>query len=265
MPGRSRGPCCPAPWGCGRCAASRVAARWSRLLPSPLLRPGGAGASGNWRTRGRPRERGAGGDGGPGGVTGMANDHAMLGRCWRPRPGRPTPRRPASASPTGRPAVPAAGADDPAEHPDPGLGGGGRGPGTLRRRLPHPAGRWSGQLAAAGRRAGPWPLPRYDERTATCSAPAPARACGAGAVTCAGCTGGRRRAGGLRRLLTEFPGIGPTGADIFLREVQTVWSDLRPSPTGGPSPGPAGSGCPPTPTPCATGCPPGSSNGSPPR
>lgn len=33
---------------------------------------------------------------------------------------------------------------------------------------------------------------------------------------------------GLRRLLTEFPGIGPTGADIFLREAQTVWADLRP-------------------------------------
>jgi hypothetical protein len=32
----------------------------------------------------------------------------------------------------------------------------------------------------------------------------------------------------LRRLLTEFPGIGPTGADIFLREAQTVWPDLRP-------------------------------------
>ncbi|MGI5391590.1 endonuclease [Streptomyces sp. CA-251251] len=27
----------------------------------------------------------------------------------------------------------------------------------------------------------------------------------------------------VRRLLQEFPGIGPTGADIFLREVQRVW------------------------------------------
>ena len=26
----------------------------------------------------------------------------------------------------------------------------------------------------------------------------------------------------------EFPGIGPTGADIFLREVQAVWPDVRP-------------------------------------
>ena len=32
----------------------------------------------------------------------------------------------------------------------------------------------------------------------------------------------------LRRLLDEFPGIGPTGADIFLREVQAVWPDVRP-------------------------------------
>jgi endonuclease III len=33
---------------------------------------------------------------------------------------------------------------------------------------------------------------------------------------------------GLRKLLTEFPGIGPTGADIFLREVQAVWPDIAP-------------------------------------
>lgn len=32
----------------------------------------------------------------------------------------------------------------------------------------------------------------------------------------------------LRELLDEFPGIGPTGADIFLREAQAVWVDLRP-------------------------------------
>lgn len=30
------------------------------------------------------------------------------------------------------------------------------------------------------------------------------------------------------RLLTDVPGIGPTGADIFLREVQRVWPWLRP-------------------------------------
>jgi hypothetical protein len=29
-------------------------------------------------------------------------------------------------------------------------------------------------------------------------------------------------------LLTEVPGIGPTGADIFLREVQRVWTWLQP-------------------------------------
>jgi endonuclease III len=32
----------------------------------------------------------------------------------------------------------------------------------------------------------------------------------------------------LRASLTAFPGIGPTGADIYLREVQAVWPDLRP-------------------------------------
>ncbi|SNT26067.1 hypothetical protein SAMN05421812_10478 [Asanoa hainanensis] len=32
----------------------------------------------------------------------------------------------------------------------------------------------------------------------------------------------------LRAALTEFPGIGPTGADIYLREVQAVWPDIRP-------------------------------------
>jgi hypothetical protein len=33
----------------------------------------------------------------------------------------------------------------------------------------------------------------------------------------------------VRELLTEFPKIGPTGAEIFSREVQAVWSFLRPS------------------------------------
>ncbi|MCK0174086.1 endonuclease [Mycolicibacterium sp. F2034L] len=32
----------------------------------------------------------------------------------------------------------------------------------------------------------------------------------------------------VRRLLKEFNGIGDTGADIFLREVQDVWTWLRP-------------------------------------
>ena len=32
----------------------------------------------------------------------------------------------------------------------------------------------------------------------------------------------------LRELLTDFKGMGPVGADIFLREVQAVWSDVAP-------------------------------------
>lgn len=70
---------------------------------------------------------------------------------------------------------------------------------------------------------------RYDERTATML--------GAGARLCLERWHGdlrrlHREADGdtatLRRLLTSFPGIGPTGADIFLREVQAVWPDVRP-------------------------------------
>ncbi len=42
----------------------------------------------------------------------------------------------------------------------------------------------------------------------------------------------RDEAGGdghrIRRLLTTFPGIGPVGADIFLREAQAVWPALAP-------------------------------------
>jgi endonuclease III len=32
----------------------------------------------------------------------------------------------------------------------------------------------------------------------------------------------------LTKLLTEFPGIGPAGASIFLREVQGVWPSVAP-------------------------------------
>lgn len=32
----------------------------------------------------------------------------------------------------------------------------------------------------------------------------------------------------IRELLTEFKGLGPVGADIFLREVQAVWPDVAP-------------------------------------
>lgn len=42
----------------------------------------------------------------------------------------------------------------------------------------------------------------------------------------------REEAGGdtgrLRKLLQELPGLGPTGADIFLREVQGVWPEVYP-------------------------------------
>ncbi|MGW7823140.1 endonuclease [Streptomyces puniciscabiei] len=34
--------------------------------------------------------------------------------------------------------------------------------------------------------------------------------------------------GELRRLLQEEPGIGPAGADIFLREAQRVWREIAP-------------------------------------
>jgi len=33
----------------------------------------------------------------------------------------------------------------------------------------------------------------------------------------------------IRALLTEFPRLGPTGADIFCREAQAVWPELRPA------------------------------------
>lgn len=71
---------------------------------------------------------------------------------------------------------------------------------------------------------------RYDESTS--------RLLGAAAQHCLHRWGGdlrrlRREAGGdrarLQRLLTEFPGIGPTGADIFTREVQAVWPEYQPS------------------------------------
>ena len=33
---------------------------------------------------------------------------------------------------------------------------------------------------------------------------------------------------GIAARLTEFPGMGPTGASIFLREVQDVWPSVVP-------------------------------------
>ncbi|MHB9756601.1 HhH-GDP family DNA glycosylase [Streptomyces sp. BYX5S] len=70
---------------------------------------------------------------------------------------------------------------------------------------------------------------RYDERTAT--------QLGDGARLLLDTWGGdlrrmRERADGdvgtLRSLLREAPGLGPTGADIFLREVQDVWPEYAP-------------------------------------
>ncbi|MFY1670645.1 hypothetical protein ACN27G_11865 [Plantactinospora sp. WMMB334] len=70
---------------------------------------------------------------------------------------------------------------------------------------------------------------RYDERTATML--------GNAARLCLERWNGdlrrlHREAGNdpsaLRRELTRFPGVGPTGADIFLREVQVAWPELRP-------------------------------------
>ncbi|MFJ8979374.1 endonuclease [Streptomyces sp. NPDC102282] len=70
---------------------------------------------------------------------------------------------------------------------------------------------------------------RYDERTAT--------QLGDGALLLLDTYGGdlrrlRREADGdtntLRAGLRRFPGIGPAGADIFLREVQTVWPETAP-------------------------------------
>lgn len=85
--------------------------------------------------------------------------------------------------------------------------------------------RWQERVDALGRGG----YRRYDERTAT--------QLGEGAALLTERWGGdlrrlRAEAGGdvgeLRRLLQEFPGVGPTGADIFLREVQRVWSETAP-------------------------------------
>jgi hypothetical protein len=71
---------------------------------------------------------------------------------------------------------------------------------------------------------------RYDESTAS--------ALGDGAELLRSEYGGdlrrlRDRAGDdpgrIRKLLTAFPRLGPTGANIFCREVQDVWPSLRPA------------------------------------
>jgi endonuclease III len=90
------------------------------------------------------------------------------------------------------------------------------------------------RMAGAGRRTrvealGRGGYRRYDERTATQLAD--------GAVLLTERWGGdlrrlRAEADGdvaeLRRLLQEFPGVGPAGAGIFLREVQRVWPEAAP-------------------------------------
>ncbi|MFC4031918.1 endonuclease [Streptomyces polygonati] len=84
---------------------------------------------------------------------------------------------------------------------------------------------WQQRVDALGRGG----YRRYDERTAT--------QLGEGAKLTAERYGGdlrrlRNKADGdmteLRRELQEFPGIGPAGADIFLREAQAVWPEIAP-------------------------------------
>ncbi|WP_051717585.1 hypothetical protein [Streptomyces megasporus] len=89
--------------------------------------------------------------------------------------------------------------------------------GDARRMAESPWQRRVDALGAGGYR-------RYDERTAT--------RLGDGAELLL-----RRYRGDLRRLREEsdvgdrlrlFPGIGPTGVDIFLREIQGVWPEVAP-------------------------------------
>ncbi|MDQ0752855.1 endonuclease III [Streptomyces africanus] len=84
---------------------------------------------------------------------------------------------------------------------------------------------WQERVDALGRGG----YRRYDERTAT--------QLGEAAELLTERWGGdlrrlRREADGkvseLRHLLQEFPGVGPAGADIFLREVQAVWPEAAP-------------------------------------
>ncbi|MCI3270515.1 endonuclease [Streptomyces cylindrosporus] len=84
---------------------------------------------------------------------------------------------------------------------------------------------WQARVDALGRGG----YRRYDERTAT--------QLGDGAELLSERWGGdlrrmRKEADGdvsaLRRLLQKVPGMGPAGADIFLREAQRVWPEVAP-------------------------------------
>jgi endonuclease III len=84
---------------------------------------------------------------------------------------------------------------------------------------------WQDRVDALGRGR----YRRYDERTATML--------GDGAALLSDRWHGDLRrlrdkaggdAGGIARLLTELPGIGPAGASIFLREAQGVWPSVVP-------------------------------------
>ncbi|MGP4089626.1 endonuclease [Streptomyces sp. KR55] len=84
---------------------------------------------------------------------------------------------------------------------------------------------WQQRVDALGRGG----YRRYDERTAT--------QLGDGAELLTQRWGGdlrrlREEADGkvpeLRRLLQKIPGLGPAGADIFLREAQRVWPEVAP-------------------------------------
>jgi endonuclease III len=84
---------------------------------------------------------------------------------------------------------------------------------------------WQQRVDALGRGG----YRRYDERTAT--------QLGDGAQLASEEYGGdlrrlRERAGGdmeeIKRELRRFPGLGPTGTDIFLREAQRVWPEAAP-------------------------------------
>jgi hypothetical protein len=88
---------------------------------------------------------------------------------------------------------------------------------------------WQDRVDALGRAR----YRRYDESTAT--------ALGDGAELVGSEYGDdlrrlRDRAGGdsaqVRALLTGFPRLGPVGADIFCREAQAVWPELRPAVDG---------------------------------